>query len=273
MTKFYSLLYDSTFKYFLKETSHLKFFSDLIENETGYSLMDYEFYDQELNMGNHKKDFRLDILLKKEDHIIIIELNSTHNTYIKRKNFAYLCRVASSIYEKGENYEKERQVTLINMNNWTCEENKMEGVDHYNFHSTKYKKIIEGMESFEIYLGKYKGMVYNGSNKVEAGFSLFTAQSYIEARAIVKDWKEGGEIVDELEKLEYNDEFNAVYDAEVVQKKLENSARLEGESIGIKKGEKHKEREIVRSMLKKDFDLKTIMDIVGLSKEEILSLQ
>ena len=89
-----------------------------------------------------------------------------------KKNFAYLCRVASSIYEKGENYEKERQVTLINMNNWTCEENKMEGVDHYNFHSTKYKKIIEGMESFEIYLGKYKGMVYNGSNKVEAGFSL-----------------------------------------------------------------------------------------------------
>ncbi len=79
--------------------------------------------------------------------------------------------------------------------------------------------------------------------------------------------------MDELEKLEYNDEFNAVYDAEVVQKKLENSARLEGESIGIKKGEKHKEREIVRSMLKKNFDLKTIMDIVGLSKEEILSLQ
>ena len=45
MTKFYSLLYDSTFKYFLKESSHLKFFSDLIEKETGYSLMDYEFHD------------------------------------------------------------------------------------------------------------------------------------------------------------------------------------------------------------------------------------
>ena len=66
MTKFYSLLYDSTFKYFLKESSHLKFFSDLIEKETGYSLMDYEFHDQELNTGNHKKDFRLNILLKKK---------------------------------------------------------------------------------------------------------------------------------------------------------------------------------------------------------------
>ena len=32
---------------------------------------------------------------------------------------------------------------------------------------------------------------YNGSNKVEVGFALFTAQSYKEARAIVGDWKEG----------------------------------------------------------------------------------
>ena len=83
------------------------------------------------------------------------------------------------------------------MNNWTCEEKKEESVDYYNFHSTKYQRVIEGIESFEIYLGKYKGKVYNGSNKVEAGFALFTAQSYKEARAIVGDWKEGGEIVDE----------------------------------------------------------------------------
>ena len=285
MTKFYSLLYDSTFKYFLKESPHLKFFSDLIEKETGYSLMDYEFHDQELNTGNHKKDFRLDILLKKEDHLIIIELNSSYNTYTKRKNYAYLYRIASAIYEKGEDYEKKRQVTLINMNNWTCEEKKEESVDYYNFHSTKYQRVIGGIESFGIYLGKYKGKVYNGSNKVEASFALFTAQSYKEARAIVGDWKEGGEIVDELEKLRYNDEFNAVYDAEIVQKKLENSARkegyTEGESIGMKKGEiagkkagiKQEKHSIASSMLKKNFDIKTIMDLVGLSKEEILSLR
>ena len=116
-------------------------------------------------------------------------------------------------------------------------------------------------------------------------FALFTAQSYKEARAIVGDWKEGGEIVDELEKLRYNDEFNAVYDAEIVQKKLENSARkegyTEGESIGMKKGEiagkkagiKQEKHSIASSMLKKNFDIKTIMDLVGLSKEEILSLR
>ena len=265
MTKFYSLLYDSTFKYFLKESPHLKFFSDLIEKETGYSLMDYEFHDQELNTGNHKKDFRLDILLKKEDHLIIIELNSSYNTYTKRKNYAYLYRIASAIYEKGEDYEKKRQVTLINMNNWTCEEKKEESVDYYNFRSTKYQRVIEGIESFEIYLGKYKGKVYNGSNKVETGFALFTAQSFKEARAIVGDWKEGGEIVDELEKLRYNDEFNAVYDAEIVQKKLENSAR--------KEGEKQKEKEIAHSMLKDNVPYSTISKYTGLSKQEILSLR
>ena len=106
---------------------------------------------------------------------------------------------------------------------------------------------------------------YNGSNKVEVGFALFTAQSYKEARAIVGDWKEGGEIWDELEKLRYNDEFNAVYDAEIVQKKLENSAR--------KEGEKQKEKEIAHSMLKDNVPYSTISKYTGLSKQEILSLR
>ena len=78
---------------------------------------------------------------------------------------------------------------------------------------------------------------------------------------------------------------SGVYDAEIVQKKLENSARkegyTEGESIGMKKGEiagkkagiKQEKHSIASSMLKKNFDIKTIMDLVGLSKEEILSLQ
>ena len=114
---------------------------------------------------------------------------------------------------------------------------------------------------------------YNGSNKVEVGFALFTAQSYKEARAIVGDWKEGGEIRDELEKLRYNDEFIAVYDAEIVQKKLENSARKEGESVGKKAGIKQEKQSIASSMLKDNVPYSTISKYTRLSKQEILSLQ
>ena len=114
---------------------------------------------------------------------------------------------------------------------------------------------------------------YNGSNKVEVGFALFPAQSYKEARAIVGDWKEGGEIWDELEKLRYNDEFIAVYDAEIVQKKLENSARKEGESVGKKAGIKQEKQSIASSMLKDNVPYSTISKYTGLSQQEILSLQ
>ena len=114
---------------------------------------------------------------------------------------------------------------------------------------------------------------YNGSNKVEVGFALFTAQSYKEARAIVGDWKEGGEIWDELEKLRYNDEFIAVYDAEIVQKKLENSARKEGKSVGKKAGIKQEKQSIASSMLKDNVPYSTISKYTRLSKQEILSLQ
>ena len=87
--------------------------------------------------------------------------------------------------------------------------------------------------------------------------------------------------MDELEELRYNDEFNAVYDAEIVQKKLENSARkegyTEGESIGMKKGElngmKKEKHSIAYSMLKDNVPYSTISKYTGLSQQEILSLR
>ena len=279
--KFYSLLTDSTLKHFLKESPYLKFFSDLIEAETGYSLMDYTFHDQELNSGNKRKDFRLDILLKKQDHAIIIEANTSYEERTRRKNYSYLYRIAGSLYEKGENYDKKVKVTLINLIKDYCKEDKKQGLDAYKFRSEKYHNLIEDIESYEIYLEKYKGICYNGDNKVEAGFALLLAEDYEEAKRIVGDWKEGKEILDELGRLEQNDEFNALYNAEIVQKKLENSARIEGErvglkkgeSIGLKKGSKKRENEIASSMLKDDLSPSLISKYTGLSQQEILQLR
>ena len=81
------------------------------------------------------------------------------------------------------------------------------------------------------------------------------------------------EIWDELEKLRYNDEFIAVYDAEIVQKKLENSARKEGKSVCKKAGIKQEKQSIASSMLKDNVPYSTISKYTRLSKQEILSLQ
>ncbi len=111
--------------------------------------MDYTFHDQELNSGNKRKDFRLDILLKKNDHAIIIEANTSYEERTRRKNYSYLYRIAGSLYEKGENYDKKVKVTMINLIKDYFKEGKKQGLDAYKFRSEKYHNLIEDIESYQ----------------------------------------------------------------------------------------------------------------------------
>ncbi len=42
---------------------------------TGIDLNDYTLIDQELNTGNNIKDYRLDLLFKKDNTIVNLEVN------------------------------------------------------------------------------------------------------------------------------------------------------------------------------------------------------
>lgn len=63
--KFFSLLSDTTFKYLFKKEENKPFFRKTILDVTGIDINGYTLIDNEINSGNNKKDYRLDILLKK----------------------------------------------------------------------------------------------------------------------------------------------------------------------------------------------------------------
>ena len=104
---------------------------------------------------------------------------------------------------------------------------------------------------------------------MEAGFALLLAKSYKEARAIVGNWKEGGKVVDALERLAQDEEFGALYDAREEQRRLENSARIEGYEEGESKGK----ASVAASMLKENLNINLIAKCTGLSQQEILQLR
>ncbi len=80
----------------------------------------------------------------------------------------------------------------------------------------------------------------------------------------------------ELERLSEDDEFRTYYDAEKVQRKLVNSARLDGYDAGVIKGKEEgaKEEKIViaKTMLHKGMAVSLIKEITGLDIEEIKTL-
>ena len=93
--KFFLFLVILLFKYLFKKEENKPFFRKTILDVTGIDINGYTLIDNEINSGNNKKDYRLDILLKKDDSIINIEMNQfiSRNYYnptsLKNRNYLY----------------------------------------------------------------------------------------------------------------------------------------------------------------------------------------
>lgn len=261
---FVSLLNDTTFKYLWKEERYRKWLAKIIYSKTNIDLSSYTLVDNELNTGNKNKDYRLDIVLKKDNYIVNIEMNYNPTEYSSIKNHTYLYRLAGNPYISGEDY-KNIYVTQINFNNGYCKDNKDIKLSLYEFVDKKHDLLIEGIKDYEIYLGNCKEICYNEENLLENYLAMFTCTSYEEMRKFAGNHREAIDIVDELERLSQDKYFGALYDAGVVQKKLENSAKEEGIKEGI--------IQTAKSMLKDNLDIEKISKYTNLTIDEINNLK
>ena len=284
--KFISLLSDTTFKHLFKIEEYKEFFNTIIKSIIGIDIYDFKLYDAELNSGNKKRDYRLDILLVSDlvDIVISIEMNQFPSEETKYKNRLYVYALLAKSLNSGEDIKK-KKVIQINFNN---EKNPYISKASYSVMDVNTHKEIKDFKIHEVYLENYNGIRYNKDNKEEAYLSLFTANSYEELREIAGDDKEALKIVDELERLGLDDEFGIVYDNEVMQKKMINTARNwgyddgydngyddgkeEGKAEGLEEGARTKEIEIAQIMLKTKEPLEKIVKYTGLSEEEINNL-
>ena len=273
---FISLLSDTTFKYLFKNEEYRPFFERLIKLTTNIDIKEYELYDNEINSGSKGRDYRLDILLKKEKDFIIIEMNSSVDTRSILNNRQYLYSIAGGGLTKGEEFKKMHTI-LININNASYKENKNAITVGYDLINEEYKDVIDDIKIYDIYLESLKNIRYNGSNEKETYLALFRAKSFEEMREISGKNKEALRIVKELERLSEDDEFRTYYDAEEMQRKLVNSARLDGYDAGVIKGKeegaKGRELSIAKAMLKENETIDKIAKYTGLSYEEIERLK
>ena len=79
--------------------------------------------------------------------------------------------------------------------------------------------------------------------------------------------------MNELEKLGINDEFNALYEEEIIQKKLINTARVEGIEEGIKEGREKEKILIAKNFLKDGIPIDVIAKNTNLSITELEKLK
>ena len=276
--RFISLLSDTTFKHFFKIEDYKEFFNTIIKPIINMDINDFKLYDAELNSGNEKRDYRLDILLVSDlvDIVISIEMNQFPSEETKYKDRLYVYSLLAKSLNSGEDIKKKKVIQI----NFNKEKHPYVSKGSFYLMDKETNREIKDFEIYEVYLENYKGIRYNGDNKEEAYLSLFTATSYEELREIAGDDKEALKIVDELERLGLDDKFGLAYDNEIMQKKMINTARnwgyddgkAEGKAEGLEEGAKAKEIEIAQIMLKTKEPLEKIVKYTGLSKEEINNL-
>ena len=272
--KFISLLSDTSFKHFFKIEDYKEFFNTIIKPIINMDIKDFKLYDAELNSGNEKRDYRLDILLVSDlvDLVISIEMNQFPSEETKYKDRLYVYSLLAKSLNSGEDIKKKKVIQI----NFNKEKHPYVSKGSFYLMDKETNREIKDFEIYEVYLENYKGIRYNGDNKEEAYLSLFTATSYEELREIAGDDKEALKIVDELERLGLDDDFGIVYDNEIMQKKMINTARSwgydDGKADGLEEGAKAKEIEIAKNFLKDGISIEVISKNTGLSVEELEKL-
>ena len=272
--KFISLLSDTTFKHFFKIEDYKEFFNTIIKPIINMNIKDFKLYDAELNSGNEKRDYRLDILLVSDlvDLVISIEMNQFPSEETKYKDRLYVYALLAKSLNSGEDIKKKKVIQI----NFNKEKHPYVSKGSFYLMDKVTNREIKDFEIYEVYLENYKGIRYNGDNKEEAYLSLFTATSYEELREIAGDDKEALKIVDELERLGLDDKFGLAYDNEIMQKKMINTARNwgydDGKADGLEEGAKAKEIEIAKNFLKDGIPIDIVSRNTGLSEEELEEL-
>ena len=185
--KFFSLLSDTTFKYLFKKEENKPFFRKTIIDVTGIDINGYTLIDNEINSGNNKKDYRLDILLKKDDSIINIEMNQfiSRNYYnpTSLKNRNYLYSLASSTYTSGDKF-KIKYITQINFNNSLCPTDKHITNVTFKLADTKHNVYLDDIKIHEIYLESFKHSCYTNFGNKDYRLLMFTAKNFTEMKAL-----------------------------------------------------------------------------------------
>ena len=273
--EFFTLLSDTTFKRMFKDEDSRFFFEKVIKYYSKLDLEGYELYDNEINSGNVARDYRLDVLLKKDRDFIIVEMNKDVSERVLIKNRMYLFLIAGGGLEKGEDFVK-MKTALINFNN-SLYKIKPDAINvDYTLRNEKYNDVIDDIKIHNIYLESLKNVRYNGSNEEETFMAMMVADSYEEMRWIANECEEALYIVDKLERLNEEDKFRTDYNVELVRRKEINSARLDGydagKAEGLEAGAKVEKISIAKNFLKIGISKEDIIKGTGLSEEEINNL-
>ena len=262
--KFYKIKTDAIFKAIFCKEENKDMLKRLIEEAIDRKVEIISIDVPELIKKNiYVKNKTLDVLVSAEDRLINIEINSSMNNTLRKRNASYIFSKYSEIISVGESYINMPEVIQINL---TSSE-YIPMVSKYTLYDKNNKtNYIDNLTIFEYNISKIKEVCYNKPSK----YSLMSMLDCdLEELENIKGDEMMDKIIKETKYLNEDTDFVKFMSEEDEDKFFINSWRTEGREEGIALGIAQKNKEIVKSMLDKNYDIDEISDITGLTIEEI----
>ena len=232
--------------------------------------------------NKNDKQRRMDFVYRIDNLSLDIELNLKPRP-IKERNINYLMSLHLRKFKKGNRYEDNYRTIQININDEMIDESD-KVIEEYYFRKEDGKEYAKNIGFYVVNIPNIKKIWYNKEDEEFEKYKYML--SFFETNVdMIRRIYEGDEVVmDIINKQEEFSRDNEEWETFRSENELEEEYQLgieyakeEGKKEGIEKGIELGKlqgiKKVVKSMLDKNMDIKNIVDITGLSEEEILSLK
>ena len=266
--KFYKIKTDGVFKAIFCKAENKDMLKRLIEEAIDKKVEIIRLDVPELIKKNiYVKGKTLDVLVKAEDKLINIEINTSMNNSLRKRNASFIFSKYSEVINVGESYLSMPEVIQINLTSSESLPMKSKYTLYDVNNNTTY---IDNLTIYEYNISKIKERCYNKTSK-------YSLMSMLDCTLEELERLNGDEmmnkIVRETKYLNEDSDFVRFMSEEDEDKYFINSWRTEGRDEGLKegisKGIAQKTKEIVKSLLKENSPIDFISRVTNLSIEEI----
>ena len=220
---------------------------------TGNNINNITLHYNEIPITRGKEKFkRCDFLIKKDNIIYNIELNSSYYDTLLIKNTSYIFSLFTSDISRGKDYNKDLNVIQININNFTKHNKPI--LDYSIINNNYGYNYLDSLKIWDLDIVKCKKMYYNERIRKRRHIkwgALFSCNTLEEMIPIIDELltkRECEIFMDKLDKITKEEHIMSEAEALRLDDMLRRSIKKEGEEIG-------------RNMLNDKFDLKTISRI------------
>ena len=269
------MTYDYVFKSVLSENKEYlaRILSNILNIDKEY-ILDNLVYKNTEHTKLSKKDKRKisDLIVEVENMKINLEMNKGYYKSLTHKNNMYIYRlILGSIKEKEEYIDYDKMIIQVNFDvKWKFRDKlitKFEMIE-----KETGKKRCDYIESndpiiYHVNLSKIKDMYYN-KDKLNT-FERELALMILDNKRDLKEVSEGDDVMDKVNekicKLSDDEILQGIY----VKEEMDSWMKKLDLKYAKEEGKKEANMETARKLLKKGMEIKDIIDITGITEEQI----